>query len=70
MDRKHYINKFGWEAVSTLSLTILGAALVGMLLTDQVRVTFGVSAAGIGAALLGASITVRASLEAKEDTHE
>ncbi len=70
MDRKHYINRFGWEAMTTLSLAVVAASLVGMLLTQQVSVTLGVTVLVISVGTLAGSITIRASLQAKEDSHE
>lgn len=70
MDRKHYINKLGWEAMTTLSLAVVAASLVGMLLTRQVSVKLGVTMLVISAGMLAASIAIRASLQVKEDSHE
>lgn len=70
MDRRHYINKFGWEALSSLSLAVLGASVIGMLLTHLVSAKLGSTVLIISAAILATSIVLRASLQAKEDSHE
>jgi len=70
MDRRHYINKYGWEAVSTISIAIIGATLVGWLLTDDISKIFGATALGAGLATLGSAIVIRAGLQAKEDRNE
>ncbi|CAO1661351.1 MULTISPECIES: hypothetical protein [Salinicola] len=70
MDRRHYINKYGWEAVSTISIAIIGATLVGWLLTDDISKVFAATALGAGLATLGSAIVIRAGLQAKEDHNE
>jgi len=32
MDERHYRTKLGWEAFSTINLTVIGAGVVGILL--------------------------------------
>ena len=70
MDRWHYISKYGWEAMTTLSLAVVGASLIGMLLTQQVSAKLGVTVLSISVMTLGLSLTFRASLQLKEDNHE
>ncbi|MCK0754344.1 hypothetical protein [Chromohalobacter japonicus] len=69
MDRDHYVRKHGWEAITTLSLAVIAASLVGMLLTQQVSAKLGSTMLVISTSALANSIRYRASLQAKEDHH-
>lgn len=70
MDRRHFILKYGWEATSTLSLAVIGAGLIGYLLTQQVSGKLGVTVVCISIGTLAISILERANLAIKEKGNE
>lgn len=67
MDRLHYATKFGWEALSTASLAVFTATLVGILLTHTIGAIVGGTTIVVSGSLLGLSIYQRAGLQAWEE---